>query len=102
MTALAVPLIARFGLPAFTIAAATVTGALIAWGIKRAGHGGRGLESVERGVMLPAVRGQQVGLLSTTRCAVYPPVLDGAPSRTLTFTSAVVQQHAEPPPPFPE
>jgi hypothetical protein len=38
MTALAVPLIARFGLPAFTIAAAAVAGALIAWGVKRAGH----------------------------------------------------------------
>jgi len=34
-TALAVPLIARYGLPAFTIATAAVTGALIAWGIKR-------------------------------------------------------------------
>jgi Na+/glutamate symporter len=54
VTALAVPLIARFGLPAFPIAAAATTAALIAWGIKRAGHGGRGLESVERGVMLPS------------------------------------------------
>src|SRR5215468_5986080 len=35
MTALAVPLIDRWGLPAFTIAAAAITGALIAWGIKR-------------------------------------------------------------------
>jgi hypothetical protein len=41
MTALAVPLIDRFGLPAFTIAAAAVAGALIAWGIKRAGQGSR-------------------------------------------------------------
>jgi len=40
VTALAVPLIARFGLPAFTIAAAAMTAALIAWGIKRADHGG--------------------------------------------------------------
>jgi ESS family glutamate:Na+ symporter len=43
MTALAVPLIDRYGLPAFTIAAAAVTGALITWGIKRAGHGSREL-----------------------------------------------------------
>jgi hypothetical protein len=35
MTALAVPLIGRMGLPAFTIAAAAVAGALIVWGIKR-------------------------------------------------------------------
>src|SRR5262249_27416868 len=35
MTALAVPLIDRFGLPAFTIATAAVTAALIGWGIKR-------------------------------------------------------------------
>src|SRR5262245_17954206 len=41
MTALAVPLIDRIGLPAFTIATAAVAGALIAWGIKRAGHGSR-------------------------------------------------------------
>jgi glutamate:Na+ symporter, ESS family len=41
MTALAVPLIARIGLPAFTIAAAAVTVALIAWGIKRVGRGSR-------------------------------------------------------------
>lgn len=41
MTALAVPLIGRFGLPAFTIAAAAITGALIAWGINRVGHGGQ-------------------------------------------------------------
>ena len=41
MTALAVPLIDRIGLPAFTIAAAAVTVALIAWGIKRVGHGSR-------------------------------------------------------------
>jgi hypothetical protein len=40
VTALAVPLINRFGLPAFTIAAAAMTAALIAWGIKRADHGG--------------------------------------------------------------
>src|SRR5215467_2622387 len=39
MTALAVPLIARFGLPAFTIATAAITLALIAWGTKRAGLG---------------------------------------------------------------
>jgi glutamate:Na+ symporter, ESS family len=38
MTALAVPLIARFGLPAFTIAAAAVAGALTAWGIRRVGR----------------------------------------------------------------
>jgi len=38
MTVLAVPLIDRIGLPAFTIATAVVTGALIAWGIKRVGH----------------------------------------------------------------
>jgi ESS family glutamate:Na+ symporter len=41
VTALAVPLIARFGLPAFTIAAALVTGALVVWGIRRVGHGRR-------------------------------------------------------------
>ena len=41
MTALAVPLIDRLGLPAFTIATAVVTGALTAWGIKRVGHGSR-------------------------------------------------------------
>ena len=41
MTALAVPLIDRIGLPAFTIAAAAVTVALIAWGIKRVGPGTR-------------------------------------------------------------
>jgi hypothetical protein len=41
MTALALPLIDRFGLPAFTIAAAAVAGALAAWGMKRAGHGSR-------------------------------------------------------------
>jgi hypothetical protein len=41
MTALAVPLIDRVGLPAFTIAAAAVTGALIAWGMNRVGHGSR-------------------------------------------------------------
>jgi ESS family glutamate:Na+ symporter len=38
MTALAVPLIDRFGLPAFAIAAAAVTVALTAWGIKRVGR----------------------------------------------------------------
>jgi ESS family glutamate:Na+ symporter len=38
MTALAVPLINRIGLPAFTIAAAAVTVALIAWGLRRVGH----------------------------------------------------------------
>ena len=43
MTALAVPLIDRIGLPAFTIATAAVTGALIAWGIKRVGQGRRAL-----------------------------------------------------------
>jgi ESS family glutamate:Na+ symporter len=37
MTALSVPLIDRFGLPAFTIATAAVAGALIAWGMKRVG-----------------------------------------------------------------
>src|SRR5215472_15934550 len=41
MTALAVPLIDRCGLPAFTIATAAVAGALTAWGIKRVGHGSR-------------------------------------------------------------
>lgn len=41
ITALAVPLINRIGLPAFTIAAAAVTVALIAWGIRRVGHGSR-------------------------------------------------------------
>lgn len=41
VTALSVPLIARFGLPAFTIAAAAITVALIAWGIRRTGHGSR-------------------------------------------------------------
>jgi ESS family glutamate:Na+ symporter len=40
MTALAVPLIDRIGLPAFTIATAVVTGLLIAWGIKRVGRQG--------------------------------------------------------------
>jgi glutamate:Na+ symporter, ESS family len=38
MTALAVPLINRIGLPAFTMAAAAVTVALIAWGLRRVGH----------------------------------------------------------------
>jgi ESS family glutamate:Na+ symporter len=38
MTALAVPLINRIGLPAFTIAAAAVTVALITWGLRRVGH----------------------------------------------------------------
>ena len=41
VTALAVPLIDRIGLPAFTIAAAAVTVALIAWGIKWVGPGSR-------------------------------------------------------------
>jgi len=41
MTALAVPLIDSVGLPAFTIATAAVTGALITWGIRRAGHPSR-------------------------------------------------------------
>jgi len=41
MTALAVPLIDRVGLPAFTIAAAAVTVALIVWGIKRVDDGSR-------------------------------------------------------------
>jgi glutamate:Na+ symporter, ESS family len=35
MTVLAVPLIDRIGLPAFTVATAAVAGALAAWGIKR-------------------------------------------------------------------
>jgi glutamate:Na+ symporter, ESS family len=43
MTALAVPLIDRFGLPAFTITSAAVAGALTAWGIKRVGHARRAL-----------------------------------------------------------
>lgn len=38
MTALSVPLIDLWGLPAFTIAAAAVTVTLIAWGIRRAGQ----------------------------------------------------------------
>jgi len=38
ITALSLPLIARFGLPVFTIAAAAITLTLIGWGIKRAGH----------------------------------------------------------------
>ena len=37
ITALSVPLIDRFGLPAFTIAAAAITVAFVAWGIKRIG-----------------------------------------------------------------
>lgn len=41
MTALAVPLIDRIGLPAFTMATAAITGALIGWGKKRGGHGRR-------------------------------------------------------------
>ena len=41
MTALSVPVIHRVGLPAFTIAAAAVTIALTAWGIKREGNGNR-------------------------------------------------------------
>ena len=45
MTALAVPLIDRIGLPAFTAAAAAVTAALIAWGIRRVGRGSRVLRS---------------------------------------------------------
>ena len=43
LTALAVPLIDRCGLPAFTIAAALVAGALTAWGMKRVGRGSRRL-----------------------------------------------------------
>ena len=35
LTALSVPLIDAVGLPAFTIATAAITGALIGWGIKR-------------------------------------------------------------------
>jgi ESS family glutamate:Na+ symporter len=38
MTALAVPLIDSWGLPAFTIATAAVAGILIFWGIKRVGR----------------------------------------------------------------
>src|SRR5215831_12045259 len=38
MTALSVPLIDLWGLPAFTIAAAAVAVGLLVWGIKRAGH----------------------------------------------------------------
>jgi ESS family glutamate:Na+ symporter len=38
MTALSVPLIDLWGLPAFTIAAAAVAVGLMVWGIKRAGH----------------------------------------------------------------
>src|SRR5215813_1739489 len=41
ITALALPLIDRFGLPAFTITAAVITAALIAWGIRRVDHGSR-------------------------------------------------------------
>src|SRR5215469_15969632 len=43
LTALAVPLIDRCGLPAFTIAAALVAGALTAWGMNRVGRGSRRL-----------------------------------------------------------
>jgi hypothetical protein len=39
ITALAVPMIDRIGLPAFTIAAAAIAGSLIVWGIKRASQG---------------------------------------------------------------
>jgi glutamate:Na+ symporter, ESS family len=38
VTALSVPLIDAFGLPAFTIVTAAVTVGLIGWGIKRVGH----------------------------------------------------------------
>jgi ESS family glutamate:Na+ symporter len=38
MTALAVPLIERVGLPTFAIGAAAITGTLIAWGVRRAGR----------------------------------------------------------------
>jgi ESS family glutamate:Na+ symporter len=38
MTALSVPLIDLWGLPAFTIAAAAVAVGLTVWGIKRAGY----------------------------------------------------------------
>jgi hypothetical protein len=38
MTALAVPLIDPAGLPAFTVATAAITVALVAWGMKRVGH----------------------------------------------------------------
>jgi ESS family glutamate:Na+ symporter len=41
LTALAVPLIERWGLPAFTIAAAVTTVLLVAWGMKRVGHRSR-------------------------------------------------------------
>lgn len=41
ITALSVPLIARIGLPAFTIAAVVVTVALVGWGVRPVG-GGRG------------------------------------------------------------
>jgi glutamate:Na+ symporter, ESS family len=43
MTALSVPLIDLLGLPVFTIATATITVALMVWGIKRARHGSRAL-----------------------------------------------------------
>lgn len=43
ITALAVPLIERWGLPVFTIIAATITAALTAWGMKRAGARSREL-----------------------------------------------------------
>jgi hypothetical protein len=52
VTALAVPLIDRFGLPAFTIAAAVIAGALIIWGMRRVGHGSRELSPT--GSRLPA------------------------------------------------
>jgi len=54
VTALAVPLINRFGLPAFTMAAAAMTAALNRLGNKEGRPRGRGLESVERGVMRPS------------------------------------------------
>jgi ESS family glutamate:Na+ symporter len=40
LTALAVPLIDRVGLPAFTIATAAVAGALMVWGMKRVSRQG--------------------------------------------------------------
>jgi ESS family glutamate:Na+ symporter len=49
MTALAIPLIDRFGLPAFTIAAAAAVGALTVWGVKRAGHASRALSQSSSG-----------------------------------------------------
>jgi hypothetical protein len=49
ITALAVPLIDRIGLPAFTILAAAIAASLVAWGIKRASQGSRVLRHATTG-----------------------------------------------------